>query len=56
MEVTTDPHYYIATTGEEFTVNGYRFEDKMGRYLITDTENRMFSDYDSKTVWELSPP
>lgn len=50
MGVTTDPHYYIATEGESFTVDGYRFDDKMGRYLITDTENLEFSDYDSNIV------
>ena len=50
MGVTTDPHYYIAVTGEEFTVNGFKFDDKMGRYLITDTENLVFSDYDADIV------
>ncbi len=50
MGVTTDPHDYIAVTGEEFTVNGYSFDDKMGRYLITDTDNLVFSDYDTDIV------
>ncbi len=50
MGITTDPHYYIINSGDEFRVNPYRFDDKMGRYAITDTENISFSEYDESIV------
>lgn len=50
MGITTDPHYYIVNEGAGFEVKPYKFDDKMGRYAVTDTENISFSDYDGSVV------
>ena len=50
MGITTDPHYYIVNEGSSFEVKPYMFDDKMGRYPITETDKISFSSYDSSVV------
>ncbi len=48
--VSTDSHYYVTNVGGSFTVGGYVYNDKLGREVIADVENMVFSDYDESVV------
>ncbi len=48
--VSTEQHYYVANVGGSFDVTGYIYDDKLGREIIADGENMVFSDYDEKVV------
>lgn len=48
--VSTENHYYVTNVGGSFDVVGYVYDDVIGREVIADTENMVFSDYDTSIV------
>lgn len=48
--VSTESHYYVTNVGTSFDVIGYVYDDVIGREVIKDTENLVFSDYDESVV------